>query len=64
MFSIDIPKQNEKITDLDIYVMNPGNGFCLRWNQNGILKKIIIHFFIIHMIYKKNYLKKIFLQHV
>jgi hypothetical protein len=45
MFSIDIPKNEKKISDVDIYVMEPKKGECLRWNQNGIFRKNKYSFF-------------------
>lgn len=45
MFSIDIPKNENKISDLDIYIMKPKKGECLRWNQNGIFRKNKYSFF-------------------
>lgn len=45
MFSIDIPKSNEKISDLDIYDMKRGGGFCYRLNKNGFFNKNQYSFF-------------------
>ena len=45
MFSIDIPKNEEKIKNLDIYDMQRAFGTCYRVNDKGIFKKNIYNFY-------------------
>ena len=45
MLSLDIPKNDMLINDLDVYYMEPRKGFCLRWNNEGLFNKNKYSFF-------------------